>query len=169
MNSKTKILIGISVISVLLISGYWIWRNQNETVQIVQPTETFNLYSPIEIKDTLYYKDGGTTGIIIKDNSGKTSLLCLDGRMQIDEPGRTPKPYHVYIGATYPTDPKAQKIPIGGKEEKAILKILQNCIVRKMSEEEQTRLSNIGTVVGLSEEELKIYRVLRVIKRLKNR
>jgi hypothetical protein len=30
--------------------------------------------------------------------------------MQIDESGKTPKPYHVYIGATYPTDSKAQKI-----------------------------------------------------------
>jgi len=123
-------------------------------------------YEIVEIIDILYYRDGGTTGIIIKDSYGKNFSFCFDGRLQ--EVNKTNK-RHIYLGATYPTDPNAQKLLIGGAEEKSILKILRNWVAGKIPKEEQVKLSNINTVVGLSEEELKIYRVLKIIGILENR
>ena len=141
--------------------------------EIILPSGEIQRYASITVTDVLYYTDGGTTGIIIKDQNGKVLKLCLDGRMQIQEilPGAVvkPKPYHIYVGATYPTDQGAQSVSIGGKEEKTILSILQAWVNGQSPFEKQEKLMNAKTVQGLSENELKEYRILNVIKTLKNR
>ena len=131
-----------------------------------QLAEILEISLPIEIEKVLFYEDGGTTGVIAKDTNSKDFFFCLDGRMQIDIAGKELEPRHVYIGATYPTDSNAQEIPIASEKEKAILCILQDWANKQVSKEEQIRLLDIRTVNGLSEEEFKIYRILKVINRL---
>ena len=135
----------------------------------LQSAEILRISLPIEIEKMLFYSDGGTTGVIIKDADEKYFFFCLDGRMQETKIGEEPEPYHIYFKATHPTNANAQKIPISGEKEKAILNILQDWADKQVSKEEQARLINTRTVVGLSEEELKIYRILKVIKKLEDR
>ena len=135
----------------------------------LQSAEVLGISLPIEIEKMLFYSDGGTTGVIIKDADEKDFFFCLDGRMQETKIGEEPEPYHIYFKATHPTDANAQKIPISGEKEKAILNILQDWANEQASYEEQIRLLNTRTVVGLSEEELKIYRILKVTKKLEDR
>ena len=138
-------------------------------IKLSQSAEVLRISLPIEIEKMLFYSDGGTTGVISKDANGRDFFFCLDGRMQETKIGEEPEPYHIYFKATHPTDANAQKISISGEKEKAILNILQDWANKQVSEEEQIRLLNIRTVVGLSEEELKMYRILKVIKKLEDR
>ena len=138
-------------------------------IKLSQSAEVLGISLPIEIEKMLFYSDGGTTGVIIKDANGKDFFFCLDGRMREMEMEKEPEPYHIYFKATHPTDANAQKISISGEKEKAILNILQDWANRQASHEEQVRLLNTRTVVGLSEEELKIYRILKVTKKLEDR
>ncbi len=137
--------------------------------KILEPAKILGILYPLEIIEVVFYSDGGTTGVISKDTNNKDFIFCLDGRMQINEIGKELEPRYIYIGATYPTRPNAQKISIASEKEKAILYILQDWANKQVSKEEQIRLLNIRTVVGLSEEELKIYRILKIIKKLEDR
>ncbi len=138
-------------------------------VKLLQSAKILGISLPIEIKKVVYYSDGETTGVTTQDASSKEFIFCFDGRMEVRKFDDDPEQYHIYIGATYPTRSNAQEIPIAGEKEKAILCILQDWANKQVSKEEQTRLLNIRTVDGLSEKELKIYRILKVIKRLENR
>ncbi|MCK5123275.1 MAG: hypothetical protein KAQ87_03975 [Candidatus Pacebacteria bacterium] len=138
-------------------------------IKLLQSAEILGISLPIEIEKVLFYSDGGTTGVIVKDANGKDFFFCLDGRMREMEMEKEPESYHICLETTYPTDAKAQKISISGEKEKAILNILQDWASKQVSKEEQVRLLNTRTVVGLSEEELKIYRILKVIKKLEDR
>ena len=138
-------------------------------IKLLQSAEILGILYPLEIKEVAFYEDGGTTGIIAKDANNKDFSFCLDGRMQETKIGEETEPYHIYFKTIYPTDANAQEISIAGEKEKAILNILQDWVNKQVSEEEHIRLLNIRTVVGLSEEELKNYRIIKVIKKLEDR
>jgi len=96
--------------------------------------------------------------------------FCLDGRMYIegsDFPEIDLR--HLYISATHPTHEGAQKIPIGGKEEKEVLRILKKWISQNVSDMKKEELLGAKTVIGLSEEELQQFRILELINRLEKR
>ena len=140
-----------------------------DKMKLSQSAEILGVQYPLEIVEVIFYSDGGTTGVIAKDANNKDFVFCLDGRMQINEIGKKIEPYHIYLKAGYPTDSNSQKISIAGEEEKALLNILQDWVNKQISEEEQIRLLNIRTVVGSSEKEFKIYRILKIIEEFEDR
>jgi len=135
-----------------------------DKMKLSQSAEVLGILYPFEIIEITFYSDGGTTGVISKDANNKDFVFCLDGRIQINEIGKKIEPYHIYLKVGYPTDSNSQKISIAGEEEKALLNILQDWINKQVSKEEQIRLADVRTVVGLSEKELKIYRILKIKK-----
>ncbi|MFH1622145.1 MAG: hypothetical protein ABIA97_03380 [Candidatus Omnitrophota bacterium] len=146
---KKKKLLGLSliifiVLGIMLSNGLIAYASQDDTYEIILPSGTIKLYSPLEIEDIDSYTDGGTVGVTIRDSKGNYFRFCLDGRCEIVLPKeefetleelnkyineQPPKPYHIYVGADHPNRPGAQKIPIGGKEEKSIINILENASV----------------------------------------
>jgi hypothetical protein len=94
--------------------------DQDEAVTIVLQGKNTTLYSPFEITRTIIFRDGGTIAIVIEDGMGSSLPFCLDGRIKRPSPLR-----HLYIGATHPSEPQAEQVPIGSAAEKAILTILK--------------------------------------------
>ncbi|MFH1902285.1 MAG: hypothetical protein ABIK26_08545 [Candidatus Omnitrophota bacterium] len=126
------------------------------------------LSSPVVVQEVIYFEDGGTTGIVLKDSAERIFKFCLDGRMDIvdfDEP----KTRYIYINAIYPTDDGAKSIPVGEEQEKRILEILQEYISNNITEDERKKLLDIKTVTGYSQKEIDNFRILRVIETLKKR
>ncbi len=99
-----------------------------DEVQIDLPGKTIKLYPPFEIVQTMMYKDGGTVGIVVEDSRGVSVPFCLDGRIKVPADSR-----HLYIGATHPGNSKAEEVPIGGKAEKTVLKILKSAEIKSSS------------------------------------
>lgn len=163
------LLTGIISFGIILAKEPVVYAGQSDAQEVILSSGIVRIFPPIEIKDILYYQDGGTTGIILMDSRGKTFYFCLDGRLRVQESGKALEPYHIYIGATHPEGPGAQSIPVGGKEEKSILKLLQIWLDDQVPAQEQEKLFNTTSVINLSEEEIAAYRVIRVIESLKAR
>jgi len=119
------------------------------------------LSQPIEIEDLLYYKDGGTTAFTIKGRNGNAirfSLLAAGARQLlkgIDKPRSC-------VGADFPDRPGATLLYPGGAEERSIAAVLRVWADSQASRERQRALYLGGTVLGLSEREIRLFRVLRV-------
>ena len=64
------------------------------------------LIAPVSVKKISYYKDGGTTGIMLFDSIGREYPFCLDHRLD----GSHSR--HIFIGATHPTKSGAQELPL---------------------------------------------------------
>lgn len=160
MEKKRLIRVMTSVIfifTVILFIGLVFVDVEDDAFQIILPKGTGKLYRPIEIKDVLEYRDGGTIGIVLKDSKERTFSFCYDGRaiivpwfdtyeeiVKYEEEYRLRHPRHIYVGATYPDEAGAQKIPVGGKEEQSILQLLENIMEEKLSEDERlTMLESI--------------------------
>lgn len=169
MNSKYKTIIAILITLIIVIIGLLIWWNQEEIVTTSEATNMFNLRPPINIDEIIYYRDGGTIGVVLKDSSSQTFMFCLDGRIQIQDPGVEIEPHHVYIGATHPGHQGAEQLSLYGEKEKAILEILQNWVAENMTEQEISKLSNPDTFIGFSDEEIKLYRILNLVEKLEKR
>jgi len=159
---RKKLLVRIFIIAVTLLVGLKVYGEQANIIEITFSGKTVKLYSPITIENVLSYYDGGTTGFITKDSKGTKFSFCLDGRMH------QPNPRHIFIGSNYPTGPVAVEVPIGGAQEKIILKILEDWLRANVSQEQQVKLSNWNNV-ATTQEEGTIKSVLRVIGELKNR
>ncbi|MDP6461084.1 MAG: hypothetical protein QF819_00005 [Gemmatimonadota bacterium] len=125
--------------------------------------------APIQVKTVLYYRDGGTTGLVLEDSDGKEFKLCLDGRMQKEEVGTPLQPWLLYVGATHPLDTGAVMIAEGGVEEKAILTTLETWLSDNVSDEKREKLLTAKGVPGLSVQEVDQLRILRVVNYLKKR
>lgn len=168
-------LIGISVFGIISISLPVGYADQNDAVEITLHNKTVKLYNPIEIKVADMYSDGGTIAIILEDIHRTEFSFCLDARMEILKlndilAGRRPKFYkHIYLNAKYPTDARAYKVPIGGKEEKIILKILQDWLKNNISLDQQKKLLESEKIPASDIKEYKAKRILRLVEILENR
>ena len=125
--------------------------------------EINSIEQPIDITDVLYYRDGGTIGVVMSDAAGKKLKFCLDRRI-----GKK-KPYPVFWGATHPTIRGAKKIAIAGHEERVILKNLQQWVRDHLSNEEVDSLLKVKSTRGFSTEQFKRYQVVKLIVILKKR
>lgn len=97
---------------------------QDESVTIFLQEKNITLHSPFEITRTIMFRDGGTIAIAIEDSAGISLPFCLDGRIQRPSPLR-----HLYIGATHPSDAKAEQVPISSAAEKVILTVLKSATI----------------------------------------
>jgi hypothetical protein len=113
-------LMSMLALSTMLAQGL-IALEQDEAVTITLEGKTITLYSPFEITSAVMFRDGGTIAIVIEDDMGSSLPFCLDGRIKRPSPLR-----HLYIGATHPSNAKAEQVPIGSAAEKAILTILKS-------------------------------------------
>lgn len=116
----------------------------------------------VEMIDVLYYRDGGTTGFIVRVN-GELEHFCLDGRMST-----APQKRHIFLGATHPTAPGATQVAIAGKEEFRVLGILDAWLNSQLSTADQTALL-AGDAPRDSIEKTKMWWALRAREQLKNR
>ncbi|MBM3248856.1 MAG: hypothetical protein FJZ10_05515 [Candidatus Omnitrophica bacterium] len=138
-----------------------VWAKQ----ETISPEQALNLSLPIEVEDVIMYDDGGTIGVILKDSKGKTFTFCADNRMLRSGPRVEER--HLYVGTLHPDNPGSREIPLSGKEERAILMILQDLMNRELSQEEQKKLLNTVVTANLSEKELQRHLLLTIIRRLK--
>ena len=123
--------------------------------------ELLGLEAPVTVKTVSYFSDGGTTGILLIDAQGKEYPFCLDGR----ERGE-PLPRHIFTGAGYPTGPGAKMEPIGGDVERTLRTLLQAWVDGKADAAKQAALLEKGSIVGLSDADIDLLRVLRVCRTL---
>ena len=125
--------------------------------------EINSIQQPVDITGVLYYRDGGTIGVVMSDAAGKELKFCPDRRR-----GKK-KPYPVFWGATHPTIKGAKKIAIAGHEERVILKNLQQWVRDHLSNEELDSLLKVKSTRGFSTEQFKRYQVIKLIVILKKR
>ncbi|HDP70646.1 MAG TPA: hypothetical protein ENN38_07580 [Actinobacteria bacterium] len=150
------------------------------TVESIVIMEEVKLYPPVEVHEALMGKDGGTIAIALKDSKGSFLPFLLETIAQHD-------PRRIYIGeinfekdytllgpsafASQAYEGKGVVIvEIGGKEEKAILRILKDWLDENFSEEEQKRLAGgYQQEPPLSGREEKGYCVWLVVDELEGR
>ena len=164
------VIIILSVIT-LAINSPQVLADQTNYVEIPLSTGTFKLVKPIEIDSADMYRDGGTIYVVLKDTNGKTFPFCLDGRMQALRIFEKPRPYHIFIRVMHPSIAGAQEIPINGKEEKILLKVLEDWIKENVSEEEQRNLQDVLNYekIKWTDKSYKARRILQLVDRLKKR
>ena len=158
----------IMLIAVLLLAQV---ASAADYAEIPLATGAVKLLKPIEIKHADMFSDGGTISVILKDKNGKEFPFCLDGRMQELELWQRPKPYHMFVNATYPESRGAASVPVAGKEEKAILKILQDWINENISKEDQANIADVSKHKNIkwTDQSYKARRILQLIDILKKR
>jgi hypothetical protein len=120
---RILLLVVMLALSMMLASSLSAFE-QDEAVSIALEGKSITLYSPFEITRTMMFRDGGTIAIVIEDSAGVSLPFCLDGRIKRPSPLR-----HLYIGATHPSDAKAEQVPISSAAEKAILTILKSATI----------------------------------------
>jgi len=124
-NIKLTFLITALVIGIISISNSAV-LGAGDCFQILLKDGAVTLQAPFEITSAGLYKDGGTIAIVVEDGKGVSLPLCLDRRIKLPENQR-----YIYVGATYPTNSKAKQVPMGGKTEKVLLKILKSADFRE--------------------------------------
>jgi len=124
--------------------------------------EALGLKLPVQVTEVSFIHDGGTTAVRLVD-AGKRTLRVFMDRRKNSRP-----PRHLFTGA-YPGKEGSKEQPIGGRTEQAVFALLQAWVDRQADPERQARLRLVRSVVGLSEEDLKLLRVIRVIGTLSTR
>lgn len=173
---RKRILIGawlLGIIGGILLTSHFsaISANYSDLIEIPVRAEEIKLIKPIDIVHAEIFRDGGTISVSLKDAQGTIFSFCLDGRLQEVGLGQEPKPLAVFVNATYPNDPKGEPLPVGGRKEKIILKILQDWINDHVSAREQKELRDVSAPSAITWTET-LYRAriaLRFIDRLENR
>ena len=145
--------------------------DQTDNVEIPLSSGIVKLIKPIEIVHADMFRDGGTMEVTLKDKDGRTFTFCLDGRMQSLGLWKKPRPYYIFIGVSHPDMPGGKPIPVGGKEEKAILKMLEDWINENISAEDQKNVSDVSMhkKIAWTDQLYKARRILQLIDRLKQR
>ena len=125
------------------------------------------LFLPVAVKKAGIHQDGGTIAIVLVDHMGREYSFCLDHRLEGLEERSTPK--HIFIGDTYPTKPDAKKIPFNSRIERALITLLQAWADRQAGRKEQAEILNVVSVSELTDDGVKLQRVLHVIKYVNSR
>lgn len=111
----------------------------------------------IALKKVSYFKDGGTTGIVLQDSEGKETRLCFDGRLKSKTPCR------IYANAIHPEEPNAELVASGSRREGELIGILQSHLDSRYSNSKQAELLANGSW-KLPEPEVHAWRILRAIE-----
>jgi len=112
---------------------------------------SISLQDPIEIKEVLYYRDGGTTGAILKDITGIEISFCF-----------TPQS-NLFYGATHASFNGAQAVEAKSDLELTLLSVMQRAIDVRYDNQKQKELSETEAATGLSKKELDIWHLLRAL------
>ena len=134
-----------------------------EPITLTLPSGTVDLYPLVLVEEANLFQDGGTIGFVVKDSRGTKFSFCMDGRSQTG-PSR---PRHVFAAAVSPDAPGAVEVPIGGPEEKAVLKILEDWVAAKVPAELKERMAVAS--LSLNNDEFRVRLVLSVITTLRGR
>ena len=93
----------------------------------------------IMLKELRYFKDGGTTGIVLQNSNGKEVRFCFDGRLKSKTPTR------IYANATHPDDAKAELVGSSSDHENELIGMLQSYLDSKYSRAKQAELLAKGS------------------------
>jgi len=124
--------------------------------------EALGLTPPVRVTEVSFYEDGGTTLMRLVGDQGKSVDVYMDQRLSRMDP---PPPRHIFTG-DYPGREGSIEHPIGGETERAVLVLLRAWMDRQADSRKQARLLGGGGVRELSDEDVKLYRVVRVISAL---
>ena len=110
------------------------------------------------IVDVLYFRDGGTVGVILEDEKKKRTSFCFDRRLGSETPNR------IYVGATHPENKGAKLVEKGSSLEETILFGLRKALDVKHSPSEQKKLLRKESAADLQGEETKIWWILKALE-----
>ena len=128
------------------------------------------LQGPVTVQKVAVYTDGGSTGVTLKDSSGRTLSFCTDFQMDALGPGKQRSTHgDLFLGATHPTYDGATHVEPRGVQEKAICTILQEWLNRNVSGRKRRAWLRDRGVNELTKEEAEQRRVLSLVEYLKTR
>ncbi len=87
-----------------------------------KPCKMLAIAEPVEVKEVLYWKDGGSIGLELKDAKGKVHRFALDGRAK--------KSRALFLGVTYPSETKGKRVDIWAVEEQELYAVLLRWVNR---------------------------------------
>ncbi|MFO0965753.1 MAG: hypothetical protein U0793_09250 [Gemmataceae bacterium] len=88
-----------------------------------KPCKALTIIEPVEVKQVLYWKDGGSLGLELKDAKGTVHRFALDGR----EKGG---PRNLFLGVTYPGGKEGKRVEIWAVEEQELYAVLLRWVKR---------------------------------------
>jgi|GEM_PF-2768097 hypothetical protein len=129
---------------------------------VIETNDYENNYLIKEIKQVIYYRDGGTIGVWAIKKDDVELKFCLSGRASSDSIG------HFFMNALHPDLDSAKKMDIDSTPEKELAEALQLWLEDNYS---QNDINNLKEKEGadLSEEETKARAVLSILETIENR
>jgi hypothetical protein len=79
-----------------------------------QPCKKLSISEPVEVTETLYYKDGGSIGLVLMDSKKVQHKFAWDGREG--------KPRSIFVGVDYPNEKTGRRL--GSLEEEELYGVL---------------------------------------------
>src|SRR5262249_50800508 len=92
-----------------------------------KPCKALAIVEPVEVKEVLYWKDGGSIGLELRDAKGTVHPFALDGRAK--------KSRSLFLGVTYPTETNGKRADIWGAEEQELYSVLLRWVNRHPQKE----------------------------------
>ncbi len=85
-----------------------------------------DVVEPITIVFTMSFDDGGSQGLRFADARGTVRNVCLENTLVwADEPKVQEGHHNILLNSFYPHGDQAQRVPISGVEERALLGLLE--------------------------------------------
>lgn len=85
-----------------------------------------DVVEPITIVDAMSFDDGGSKGLRFADSRGAVRDICLaDTRIWEDNPNVLEGHHNIILNTFFPHGRRAQRVPISGVEERALLGLLE--------------------------------------------
>ncbi len=99
-----------------------------------------DVIEPITIVEAMSFDDGGSKGLRISDARGKVKDICLeDTRMWEADPRILEGHHNIILNSFFPDGKHAQRVPISGVEERALLGLLERWVHQEPDAEELER------------------------------
>ncbi len=114
---------------------------------------------PVSVKNVVLYREDGTIGVVIVDGKRREFSFCLE--KTFIKPSESQS---IYLGVVHPSLDGARRIKIGALEEKVLMKVLEKWMRKIVSEEKQAEFLRNKSLAGFSDEEVKAYWVLQVLR-----
>ena len=116
---------------------------------------------PVEVKNVVLYRDGGTIGVTLRDGSPRDFEFCFDRSLRT---GGDDNQQLVFIGALHWSDKNAKPLKKTSLEEKKIRDVLDKWVKKNATEEERADLVNRQGAAGLTDQEVRVYWILKILK-----
>ena len=114
------------LVAVILLAAWWFTRPARGPAPLSASRYLRDVVEPITIVDALSFDDGGSNGLRFADSRGTVKDVCLeDSLIREGDPNVLEGHHNIIMNSFFPRGEQAQRVPISGVEERALLGLLE--------------------------------------------